>query len=529
MMKNSILFFVLSFVLAGLTFGQNRCFTGEEAKKVVETIKSSPNAVENKAIRKELVRMREDYEKLNAKISENLEKNRGRIPEMNLMGEKHLLRVCQLIKDNGWLGRAALNDDGFNALKFLITTNKAFEMQREFLPILTEVAKLGQIGNPLLASMVDNIRVGSGLPQMFGTQATIRNDVLYLYPLLNEDNVYEWRKLYDLPPLANQIRALEARYLLPLLKMQRTSGATVVKQKGSEKNIDTAILGISNDESDVLKIDTKLVNLNVRILTKDFKIPKDLSLVKEDFAIIEDNTEQEIAFFSSVDQPFDLVLLLDFSGSTVEKRGLIKKAAQRFVEYARPNDRIAIVVFASEIRIVSDFTTDKNSLTQKIKDIELNGGSPIWDSLKFVYQNIIKKDSAGRRSAVVLMTDAEDGSRTTTFADAMEIVRGSETTIFPVYLDARDYGGDYIQKLRRKSQQTLWMLAEESGGQFYKADDVKDLNGIYEQIINDVGRVFSLGYEPKNESRDGGWRNLTIKLKTQPNLIAKTRRGYYAK
>jgi len=60
MMKNSLLFFVLSVVLAGLTFGQNKCFTGEEAKKVVESNKSNSNAVKNKAIRKELVRMSED-------------------------------------------------------------------------------------------------------------------------------------------------------------------------------------------------------------------------------------------------------------------------------------------------------------------------------------------------------------------------------------------------------------------------------------------------------------------------------------
>jgi VWFA-related protein len=111
----------------------------------------------------------------------------------------------------------------------------------------------------------------------------------------------------------------------------------------------------------------------------------------------------------------------------------------------------------------------------------------------------------------------------------MEMVREGETTIFSVYLDARRYSGQYLERVKRKSQQTLWMLAEESGGQFYKADDVKDLNGIYEQIINDVGKVYSLGYEPKNETRDGGWRNLTVKLKNKPDLITKTRKGYYAK
>jgi VWFA-related protein len=72
------------------------------------------------------------------------------------------------------------------------------------------------------------------------------------------------------------------------------------------------------------------------------------------------------------------------------------------------------------------------------------------------------------------------------------------------------------------------MLANETGGEIYYADDLKDLNGIYDQVINDLGRVYSVGYEPKNDARDGGWRDLTVKIKTKPNLIAKTRRGYYA-
>ena len=73
------------------------------------------------------------------------------------------------------------------------------------------------------------------------------------------------------------------------------------------------------------------------------------------------------------------------------------------------------------------------------------------------------------------------------------------------------------------------MLAEVTGGQLYKADDLKDLNGIYEQVVNDIGRIYSLGYESKDESRDGGWRNISVKLKNHPDLTARTRHGYYAK
>ncbi|NJM52586.1 MAG: hypothetical protein HC846_03810 [Blastocatellia bacterium] len=83
--------------------------------------------------------------------------------------------------------------------------------------------------------------------------------------------------------------------------------------------------------------------------------------------------------------------------------------------------------------------------------------------------------------------------------------------------------------MKQKARQSLWLLAEETGGSAYQVRKIKDLSGVYEQIVNDLGKVYSVGYEPKNENRDGGWRNLSVKLKTRPDLIAKTRRGYYAK
>lgn len=527
-MKILWLFSFIFLYLVGETPGQSKCLSDEEAKSVIASIHTPLLDSANKTLRKELLNMREEREKLNAKISQDFDKNQDQIPAANLLGEKHLLEVCRILKTNGWLTQKVLNEDGFNALMFLITNTVAYHLQREIFPILVEAGKKGSIKKPLLATLVDSIRVGSDLPQIFGTQASIKKDIIYLYPLLNEKKINEWRKIYDLPSLASQIRDLEQRYLLPVLKRQMLS-APSLRSSGNEKQNDTAVLGISGDENEVVTIETELVNLNLRILTRDFQIPDDLKLGKEDFTVLEDDVEQEILFFTETDQPFDLILLLDFSGSTLKKRKLIKNAARRFVEYSRPDDRISVVAFAGEIKVVSDLTTDKAVLIEKIKDLDLTGMSPIWDALQFSYDKILKKERLGRRSAIVFMTDGEDNSQHMTFADLMETVRNGDTTIFSIYLDIKSPGNEWLAKYRRKSRQTLWMLAEESGGEFYKAEDVEDLQGIYRQVINDLGKVYSIGYEPKNDFRDGGWRNLTVRIKNQPHLIVRTRRGYYAR
>lgn len=523
-MKTSIFIFLLLVVFSLNVSGQEKCLSKQDAESVIARLNSSQKQSENGDLRRELLKMQQTREKLETKLLDNLDKSQKLLVEREQLGKTQLLRLCQMVRENGWFTKESVKPDGVEAALFIVRNNRAFDLQLHLLAVLVEASKKGLVAKTHLASIVDNIRIGRGLPQVFGTQANIRDNLVYIYPLLNESRLNEWRKLYDLPPMATFIRELENRFIMPVLKMSRPAVLPDSKRKNNAKD-ETSILGVSDDENEVLKIDTKLVNLNVRVLNRDLTNADALTLKKEDFAIYENGQEQNIRFFSNTEQPFDLILLLDFSGSTVNKQDLIKKAAQRFVQVARPSDRIAVVVFTHEIRVISELTTDRSQLIESIKDINMNGGSRIWDALKFTYKNIIEKQSQGRRNAVIFMTDGLDGSLNTTFADLMEIVRQGETTIFPVYLDSSYY---QLEKVSAMAERSLSLLAEESGGQLHPAKNVKDLVGIYEQIISNLSKVYSISYEPEDEIRDGSWRNLTIKVKSNPNLIVRSRRGYYA-
>lgn len=526
LIRNSAFFLCFLFTFSFTLFAQNTCFTKEDTKKIIESISQNKAATENKEVRKELLKMVEARNKLNQKITDNYNKNKDLIVEFNKLGETHILRLCQIIKEKGWLTKEQLKEDGYQAMMFIIVNNRAFRLQTEFYPILVEASKKGFISKPDLASTVDSIRVGIGQPQIFGTQAKIRDDIIYIQPLLNEEKLNEWRKDYDLPAMNSFIKLLERQYGMPVLKMPLPAR---LENAGKPINADTSALGINN-EDEILKIDTKLVNLNVRIFNQSLKTPESLQLTKEDFAVFENGQEQPVSFFSATETPFDLVLLLDFSGSTVEKRGLIKQAAQRFVEAARPTDRIAVIVFTNQIEVLSNLTTERADLIKKIKEIELDGGSRIWGTVKYAYENIIRKESAGKRSAIVLMSDGIDGSVELTFADLFEMVRKNDSTFFSVYLETGGgYRNDDELKSIRKGQKSMYLLAEESGGTAYYAKNAKDLSGIYEQIVRELGTVYSVGYEPQNDRQDGTWRNLEVKIKTHPELTAKTRKGYYAK
>jgi Ca-activated chloride channel homolog len=299
-------------------------------------------------------------------------------------------------------------------------------------------------------------------------------------------------------------------------------------------------LAQSQEPMDTIRVDSDLVDLKVRVVSLNPQL-KGLSLQQKDFQIFEDGAQQEISFFASADAPFDLVLLLDLSGSAKDKFNLIRRSAKRFIDATRPFDRVAVVTFTDQIRVASDLSLDRGLLKDSIDAIEQPvGGTNFWDALYFVLDRMLSKDKISQRGAVVVMTDgvdnalpdvAGDGSRTT-FDQLLDTVRHSDALVFPVYIDT--------EQEERKRHRTpslayaiardqLEQLARACGTITYRADKLKDLDKVYERVIKDLGTVYSIGYKPTNDAKDGKWRSVTVKLSEQTDFTPRTKSGYFAR
>jgi VWFA-related protein len=124
-----------------------------------------------------------------------------------------------------------------------------------------------------------------------------------------------------------------------------------------------------------------------------------------------------------------------------------------------------------------------------------------------------------------------EGSRTS-FEELLNVVRTSDTLVFPIYLDTEDEESRRHRTPRSAfaiSRNQLAQLAEACGTRLYRADKLKDLDEVYGQVIGDLGRVYSIGYRPSNTFRDGKWRSVTVQILERSDLSARTKRGYYAR
>jgi VWFA-related protein len=525
-------------VCAPVVFSQARCLSPEDVQKLVGQVNVPQSAILNKALSNELLALKEsDQRRVRVDVANN-KKADDLFQGLKETRNKNASALCQLLKTYGWPSAELVGAEGVEAAFFLLK-NSSFELQRDLLPVVIAAINKGALPRAEFPGYFDLLRLKVGLKQLFGTQATLANGFLVLYPIEAEAQVDARRKQFGLGPLAQYLHALEVTYQLPLV---RSAGALTNSFSESEKRsiakaTTTALFeGQTVEEGDVVSVYTNLVSLNVSVYSNKLRTNVSM-LAQKDFVVTEDGHPEAISFFGTTDVPFDLVLLLDLSGSTSGKRDLIRKSTRRFIEAARPADRLAIVTFSDDAQVVSPLTEDRKQLLSTINKIEGAGSSAIWDSLKFTLDKVIGTKMPGRRRAVVIMTDGIDNSlgnyaeSRITFADLVEAVRRNDALIIPICLDTQGSGPRFIgvgSRVLENARKTLELLANESGGLFYKARKIEDLEGVYIQVIEDLGKVYSLGYTPTNQKRDGSWRAVKIEIPNQTDLKARTRPGYYA-
>jgi VWFA-related protein len=513
------------------------CLTADDVKQLRLRVESPQPGKFDKKLNEELVKTAEKHRELLQKVVAKDQAKKSDQEKLHKLYEKDTARLCQLLKTSGWPTSELVGPTGIPALYQLLKNSSSYELQRDLLPVIVAVIKKDPKQKPEFAGLFDRLRVSAGMKQLFGTQAVSIGGFIVLYPIEDEPKVDARRQEFGMTDMRQNMHNLQRIYGKPVIKSRQAPASQHSKQlRDSIANaLDATDLDV--DPNDVIKTETNLVSLNVSVFNNKLKMFVG-ELKQGDFRVFEDGQEQTVSYFASTDVPFDLVLLVDLSGSTIDKRDLIKKSTLRFIEAARPNDRIAIVTFHSTASIVSPLTLDRSQLAASVENMEGQGGSHVWDAVKFALDDVVGPKTLERRRAIVLMSDGVDNAlsraasprgSTIPFANLLEQVRQTDVLIVPIYLDTEESIHNPFYNLEYEmARRTLNLLAQESGGSYYKARKLSDLNGVYEQVINDLGKVYSLGYKPTNPTRDGGWRSVQISIANRPDLVTLARPGYYA-
>ncbi len=318
------------------------------------------------------------------------------------------------------------------------------------------------------------------------------------------------------------------------------------------------------DAGDIIRINSTLVTIPVSVMDRDGRyIP---NLQKEEFRIWEDGVEQDVAFFQSVDKPFSVVLMLDTSPSTQFRLEDIQDAAISFVNQLRNDDRVMVVSFNDDIKILSEFTTDRRKLERAIQRARTDDGTRLYDAVDMVINQQLSRVQG--RKAIVLFTDGVDttskrASYQSNVMDAQEL----DALIYPVQYDtSRDMsvqnyppmggsidifgqilggifggggrrggggggGGGYPRGRGRAGDDYelanyyLQELANSTGGREYQADSLQNMSSAFANVAEELRRQYSIGYYPKRPPQAGQRRQIRVRAR-QPNLAVRARDSY---
>lgn len=308
------------------------------------------------------------------------------------------------------------------------------------------------------------------------------------------------------------------------------------------------------DEDEVLKIDTETVNVLFTAQDRNRRLLLDLA--RTDVQIYENGRLQEITAFSKqVDLPMSLAILIDTSISQERTLPEEKAAAITFLDtIVRPDkDEVAVISFTGEATLEQGMTNNLTRLRRAIdrvrfippagyigggvaqrvpgtppisgRDSMIAGSTAIWDAIWVTSEEILGPAPERTRRAIILLSDGENTSGKKKLDEAVEAALRAEAVIYSIGIgDSFRFGVD---------KGALEKISERTGGRAYFPRDEGELRAAFSQIQEEMRSQYLLAYEPADQTRDGKYRTIEIKLinsELQRQKIQLThRKGYFAK
>jgi len=168
-----------------------------------------------------------------------------------------------------------------------------------------------------------------------------------------------------------------------------------------------------------------------------------LGLKGDDFQVSEDGKRQKVTLFSGERRPLRLALALDLSRSMDNKIRQVEEALRHFIDILEPADEIMVITFSDRVRILQDFTSDRERLATVLDRLEPGGGTTLYDAAYVAIQRVAQGPAESK--AVVLVSDGVDTSSSRTFNELREFARRAEVPVFSIGLDS----GDELRNLSR--------------------------------------------------------------------------------
>ena len=261
-------------------------------------------------------------------------------------------------------------------------------------------------------------------------------------------------------------------------------------------------------------------------------------LNRENFLIFDDGTQQPLTDFAAIDEPAQVLLLIEAGPAVYLLESNHLRAARALLDGLSSGDRVAVVAYAQAPQPLLDFTPDKELAAAALDRLQFNLGfgdlnlsSSLYAVLDWLPQG------QGKKSLVLLSTGVDTSSENVVTATLNRLKTG-DARVLAVSLSGplrnpkpvgkmkvpRDKVASAAKELA-ESDHFLSLLAESSGGRAYFPTNAKELSTAYGEIAQLVRHEYSLAFAPP--ALDGKVHNIEVRVTTASTGSAIARSAAY--
>jgi VWFA-related protein len=261
-------------------------------------------------------------------------------------------------------------------------------------------------------------------------------------------------------------------------------------------------------------------------------------LRREDFRIFDNGAEQPLTDFAAINQPAQVLLLIEAGPAVYFLEGGHVMAAHTMLAGLSQEDRVAVVKYAEEPHALLDFTSNKQAAADSFGELRFNLGFGSLNLSSSVLKVLQWLAQVRGKKTIVLLSTGLDTSAPKDSAAALEKLKISDVRLLAISLTGGLEGPPRGKKKKAPTamsaettqqfamaNQLLKQMAEATGGRAYFPQTSKDFDAAYAQIAELVRHEYSLAFAPR--ARDGLVHAIVVRLRAEQNSAPSTSQPSY--
>lgn len=303
----------------------------------------------------------------------------------------------------------------------------------------------------------------------------------------------------------------------------------------------------SSQDEEIL-VDTNLVTTPVTVLDRNGRfIP---NLKQKDFKIFENGVAQRVTHFQSETTPFTVILMIDISPSTRYSIDDIRYAAVTFVNQLRPEDKVMVVNFDRQVRVMTEPTSDKKALFTAIYKSQFGSGTSLYEAVDAAI-NMDFVQTPGRKAVVIFTDGVDTTSRQASYESTVAAVEEVDALVYPIRYNTQvptsqnaqlamiqqnmppgvmaQLGRGQTDMEYQLGKEYLNTIATNSGGRIFEAEAMGDLDKAFKGVADELRQQYAVGYYPDDTGKPGDRKKIKIDVIGKPSAIVRSKTTYVIK